>query len=203
MNKIIFFHTNVNGDCFLSRILVNQIINSTKHMNIEYFYTAPRAFTSHCLDLNIPDSNFNVIEVKDTSNHHYIIDDNLYIKVCIAIEIVGKIECAFCMKGVIENYNSLIKKLNSVYNFNILLIDVNLNNSPYIPFNFTHYDDNIFIKEYIQTQKNKYEKIVLICNNNPTTFISLIGISRKYLFYITKKYSNYRAIPRRIWSRQC
>ena len=33
-SKICFFHNHVNGDCFLSRILVKQIIDATKNKNI-------------------------------------------------------------------------------------------------------------------------------------------------------------------------
>ena len=34
INKIVFYHNHVNGDCFQSRILVNQIIKETKNFLI-------------------------------------------------------------------------------------------------------------------------------------------------------------------------
>ena len=47
-NKIVFFHNHVNGDCFLSRIIVKQIIEATNLDNINYYYTAPEVTLYTC-----------------------------------------------------------------------------------------------------------------------------------------------------------
>ena len=113
-DKICFFHNHVNGDCFLSRILVKQIIDANKSKNITYYYTAPRALVSHCLDLGIPDKNFNIIPVQHLNELFFVIDNMLFINIWIAIfadlndNTKNKI-CALCLNNVIPNYNKLIE----------------------------------------------------------------------------------------------
>ena len=185
--KIIFFHEHVNGDCFQSRILVKQIIENTQNINAEYFYTANRSIISHCLDLGIPDSNFNVMPVSKYNEFHYIENNNLYINVWIGSNITQDKICTFCLSGVINKYNTLIEMLNTNYDLNIPLIE----SSPYIKFNSEYYDKNNLIKIYVDSKKTTYSKIVLICNSNPTTMISLREFSKYYLNEITDKYSEY------------
>jgi hypothetical protein len=189
MNKIIFFHDHVNGDCFFSRLLVNKIIQDTKNRNIEYFYTAPNAVQSHCEDINISEHNFNVIQVPHYNDTFYLINGALFINVWIGNTIIEKKICAFCLNGVIINYNRIIELLNNSYNLNISLIDNN--SSPYIDYNFTYYSDTIFIKSFIESKKNIYDKIILICNTSPSTFISLRYVTRRYLYYLVNKHPNY------------
>jgi len=193
-NKIVFFHEHVNGDCFFSRILVNQIIKATKSNNITYYYTAPRAVISHCLDLGIPDENFNVIGFPQNNPYFYIIDNILFINVWIGITTHTNLDlkaiCGLCLNNVIPKYNILINALNQEVNMNIELLNESNNISPYLPFDDKAYNSK-FIEDFIAEKKNKYEKIVLICNNNPTTFISTIGITKSYLLYITTKFPNY------------
>lgn len=194
-NKIVFFHNHVNGDCFLSRILVNQIIEATKLENINYYYTAPRAFISHCSDLGIPDENFNVITVPNPNLTFYISKNNiLFINVWIGIKTYSDLDsnmtCALCLNNLIPKYNSLINSLNSDLNMNIQLLDENPNKSPYLPLTNKGYD-NKFIEDFFEDNKKNYEKVILICNNTPTTFISTIDITRRYLMYITQKFPNY------------
>jgi hypothetical protein len=189
MNKIIFYHEHVNGDCFLSRILVNQIIQATKHMNIEYFYTAPRSLRSHCEDIGVPENNFNIIEVPDYKCGFYLINDTLFINVWIGNTFVEKKMCAFCMDGVVINYNKLIELLNISHNLNIQLL--NINSSPYIGYDFNNYSDSNFIKFFVETKKRMYDKIILICNTTPSTFLSLKNVTQRYLYYLANKYTNY------------
>lgn len=193
-DKIVFFHNHVNGDCFLSRILVKQIIDATKDKNIIYYYTAPRAHISWCLDLGIPDEHFNKISVSNAYLLYYIENEILFINVWIGI-ITGTVEdenitCGLCLNNLITKYNVLIKLLNEDINMNIELLNDDKNISPYIDIDYNYYNGN-FIENFINDNKKKYEKIVLICNNSPTTFISLIDISRRYLFYIINKFPNY------------
>jgi hypothetical protein len=193
-NNIVFFHEHVNGDCFLSRILVKQIIDATKSNNITYYYTAPRAVVSHCLDLGIPDENFNIIKFPQTNQFFYIIDNILFINVWIGIttetDLDSNITCALCLNNLIPKYNILINKLNKELNMNIQLLNEINNKSPYLPLDNKVYNSK-FIEDFIAENKQKYEKIVLICNNNPTTFISTIGITKSYLLYITQQIPNY------------
>ena len=60
IDSIVFFHIHVNGDCYITRFLVDHIIKYTKSQINEYYYYAPRAFKSYCEDIGIPDKNFNI-----------------------------------------------------------------------------------------------------------------------------------------------
>jgi hypothetical protein len=193
-NKIVFFHEHVNGDCFLSRILVKRIMDATNFKNTDYYYTAPRAYTSHCLDLGIPDENFNVIGVTDTNKIFYIMDNILFINVWIGIHTNTNLDlnptCALCLNNLFPKYNILIDTLNKNFNMNIQVLDESRNKSPYLPFDNKVYD-NKFIEDFIEQKKQKYKKIILICNNTPSTFISVADITRRYLLVITEQFPNY------------
>ena len=194
-NNICFFHNHVNGDCFFSRILVKQIIDANKSKNITFYYTAPRALISHCLDLGIPDKNFNITNVPHPECLFFIIDDFLFINVWIGITTDTNLStenkiCALCLKNVIPNYNKLIELLNNSFKMNIDLLDTNDNKSPYLPIDHNYYNGN-FINNFISVNKKKYEKIVLISNNSPTTFITLNSITEKYLRPIVNRFPNY------------
>ena len=62
MKKICFYHYHVNGDSYISRIIVKHIVEHTKYLNLEYFYTAYRSLSSFCFDI-IDDNNFNKINL--------------------------------------------------------------------------------------------------------------------------------------------
>jgi hypothetical protein len=194
-NKIVFFHNHVNGDCFLSRILVNQIIEASKLDKTNYYYTAPRSYTSHCSDLGIPDENFNVIHVPNTNIIFYILNNILFINVWIGINTNTKLDlnatCGLCLNNLIPKYNWLISKLNDKLNMNIQLLDETPGKSPYLPFINKGAYNNKFIEDFIEHNKKIYEKVILICNNSPTTFISTIDITKRYLLGITEKFPNY------------
>lgn len=193
-DKIVFFHNHVNGDSFLSKNLVKQIITATKYKNICYYYTAPRSILSYCLDLGILDEHFNVINVPYKNLTYFIYDNILFINVWIGIITYSNedlnITCSLCLNNLIPKYNILINSLNNDFNMNIELLNDDKNLSPYISINHEFYN-NTFIDNFIKKNKEKYEKIVLICNNIPTTFISVINITQTYLSYITQKFPNY------------
>ena len=194
-SKICFFHNHVNGDCFLSRILVKQIIDATKNKNIMYFYTAPRALVSHCLDLGISDDHFNIISVPYPEKIFFITHDILFVNIWIGIHtmlpssVINDV-CGLCLKNVIPNYNNLITLLNNTYSLNINFINDEFNVSPYLPIDHKYYNGD-FIHKFISENKKTYEKIVLISNNNPTTFITLNNITKRYLLPIINKFPNY------------
>lgn len=194
INKIVFFHEHVNGDCYSSRMIVNQIILSTKSLGIEYYYTAKRALNSHCLDIGIPDANFNTIDVNNYSLH-YVNNNTLFINVWIGNNINNlsvDMFCCFCLKTLYKKYNSLINILNQSYNYlNISPIDERYMNKMFLPFNFNAYNEIPIFIDFIKINRDKYKKIVLICNVNPTTFITTVNITQKYLSYIANKYTEY------------
>jgi len=122
-DKIIFFHEHVNGDCFQSRIIINHIINKTKHLNIEYYYTANRAIYSHALDLGILDENFNKYQNLIYNLPCYIENNILYINIWIGLfNHINKI-CVLCMKNILINYNLLISEINKITNLNLEFIN--------------------------------------------------------------------------------
>lgn len=185
-NKIVFFHGHVNGDCFQSRIIVNHIINITKHLNIEYCYTATRALSSHSLDLNILDENFNKYSVENYNSPCYIKDNILYIHVWIGLYNILK--CTLCLKDIIKNYNLLIQEINNITDLNITFIPEDT--YPYLNFNYSYYDCN-FLQNFINNNKKVYSKIILIFNLVPSTFYSLSFDHSFYLNKLAIKYPNY------------
>ena len=195
-DKIVFFHNHVNGDCYLNRILVKQIIDATKDNNIIYYYTAQRAHASRCLDLGIPDENFNVINVPDINAVYNIQNNILFINVWVGLipyVWAGTYEdkniiCGLCIKNLIPKNNMLIDLLNKDLNINIKLLNSNM--SEQLPIDYNYYNGD-FMNVFISENKQKYEKIVLICNNNPTTFITTVNLTKIYLLYITEKFPNY------------
>lgn len=195
INKIVFFHEHVNGDCYSSRMIVNQIILSTKSLGIEYYYTAKRALNSHCLDIGIPDVNFNATNVNNYHLLHYISNNTLFINVWIGMNInniTSNMICCFCLKTLYNKYNSLINILNQSYNYlNITPIDERYMDKMYLPFDFTCYYEIPIFTDFIKINKGKYKKIILICNVNPTTFITTVNITKKYLSHLSNKYTEY------------
>jgi hypothetical protein len=188
-NKIVFFHGHVNGDCFQSRIIVNHIITKTKHLNIEYYYTAPRVICSHSLDLGILEENFNKYQNLNYNLACYIENNIFYINIWIGLfNHINKI-CVFCMKNIILNYNLLICDINKITNLNLEFINTEQN--PFIKFHYSYYDIdhlNLFINE----KKNIYKKIILIYNVNLTTFISLLKIDHNfYINILSNKYKDF------------
>jgi hypothetical protein len=178
--NIIFFHENVNGDCFFSRLLVSKVIESTKNLDINYYYNSYRSLGSHCLDLGIKDDNFNIWPKKDLdySKKHYIINENLFINVWVGIDNIDLYEsCCLCMKKFINYYNYRINILNLDYNLNINLINKEIIES--ININYDYYNCN-FLNKFINDNKIIYKKIILVYNNKITTFIGLNNIDHNY-----------------------
>jgi hypothetical protein len=187
IDNIIFFHNHVNGDSVMSRILIKQIIDYTKNSNIQYFYTAQRSFDSYCIDLGINKENFNTMKIPNnfTNKNLNVIDNNLYIDVWIGHT---EVKCCFCMINIIEYYNEIIKSLNNQYNFSIEYIK---QQNPFIKFNYDYYNC-IKLKDYIISEKNKYNKIVCIYNILPTTFITLRNINfENIIISLSKMYEDY------------
>jgi hypothetical protein len=122
------------------------------------------------------------------------VDNILFINVWIGInthtELELNIACCLCLKNIIPKYNWLINELNKNFNMNIQLLDESGNKSPYIPLDNKAYC-NKYIEDFIEQNKKKYEKIILICNNIPTTFISLEHITNGYLPGIIARFPNY------------
>ena len=189
INKICFYHTHANGDCYSTRLIVKHIIKNTKNLNIEYFYTAPKSLSTHCLDIGIKDENFNIIPIIEDKEGILIIDDILYISVWIGYSLsYNNYLCTFCLDGLINYYNYLIELINNKLNLNIKLID---NICTIIPFNYDKYDVD-FLKEYIENIKSKYSKIILYSNQVVTTFTKLNEIEyNNNLNYLVTKFKNY------------
>ena len=192
INKIVFYHNHVNGDCFQSRILVNQIIKETKNFNIEYYYSAPKAICSHSFDLGISEDNFNKYSCKEDKLVYSIDNDILFINIHIGL--LDNFKCAFCLKDLIKNNNVIISEINKIINTPINYINENIN--PYLNFNYSFYDCD-FLESFIIENKNIYEKIILIYNLIPTTFhvyfnhnIYLENIAYKNYLFITFNETN-------------
>ena len=195
IEKIVFFHFHVNGDSFYSRKLVKHIMDSTKDLNLTYYYTAPRSVISHCDDLGILPENFNVIQ--SPTYEFYLLENNiLFINVWMGvyldqIEDLSNYEiCALCLNNYIYKINKKIRVLNDNLNLNIEELKLSNEDCLMLTRNYDFYDLK-FIENFITKNKEKYEKIVLLCNNEPTTFITLTNITRRYIAVITKKLPNY------------
>jgi hypothetical protein len=185
LNKICFYHYHVNGDCWSTRLIVKHIIENTKHLNLEYYYNAPRALGSHCEDLEIKYENFNKLNIPGDIKDNIYFDNTIFINVWI-----GYVEnlCCFCLKNINNRYNDIINNINNYTNFNIKLIET-CNNI--VPFNYSFYNV-IFLKKYIEEKKYTYKKIILITNINVSTTIKLNEIDHnKYINYFSSKYPEY------------
>jgi hypothetical protein len=192
--RICFYHYHVNGDCWSTRLIVQHIIEHTKHLNLEYYYTAPRAIDSHCQDIGISNKNFNILGL------HGDIKDNLYINNTIYINVwIGYCNlstfCCFCLKTLDERYNDLIADINNRTDYNIPLIDTTIKDKytlyNIIPFNYDFYNID-FLKTYIESKRNTYTKIISLMNIFVTTKIILNHINHnKYIHFISSKYPEY------------
>jgi len=112
----------------------------------------------------------------------------LYINIWIGLYNDINSICVFCLKNIISNNNLLIKEINKISNLNIDYINKKI--CPYLKYNYEYYDCN-FLNEYINEMKQKYLKIILIIDNNPTTFSNLNINHSFYLKKLSKKYKNY------------
>ena len=188
-DKIVFFHLHVNGDCFQSRVIVNYIINKTKHLNIEYCYTAPRAICSYSYDLGISSENFNKYSISNYSLPCYIENNILYINIWIGFYMGVNNICVFCNKNILLNYNLLISEINKITTLN--LEPINIEENPFFEFNYSHYHVE-HLDVFVNEKKKEYEKIILVYNLIPSTFFTLSAVDHNfYLSQLSKKYKNY------------
>jgi len=194
MKKIVFYHYHVNGDCYISRIFVKKIIESTRHMNVEYFYYAPRAIDSYSSDLGIPETNFNSFgELPQEFEHTRatFIGDTLGINIWIGFAREKYNICVFCLENIINYYNDFIDNLNQTYSLNISHINQTY---PYISFDYYFYECQ-FLRHYMQNLKKKFTKTIILYNVLPTTFISICHVNfEKILHIFSHKYPEYMFI---------
>lgn len=195
IKQIVFYHHHVNGDCYLSRIIVKAVTEymKSKYYDILFYYNAYRAFDSFSTDLDIPREHFNIANLPLNSENlkHLLVEDTLYINVWIGF--AREIICVFCLKNITEYYNEFIVELNTVYGFTIKTIDTCTNNKifPYISINYDYYNCN-FLDDFISNRLSKYDKIIMIYNIKPTTFIRLRNILfDEYLFILSRKYPKF------------
>ena len=205
-NKICFYHWNVNGDCWSSRLIVNHIINHTRHLGIEYFYNAHRSINSHCEDLGLPRENFNVLPYVSDHRGVHLINNVIYVNVWIGF---APSICWVCLSTLDKYYNELINDISKHIGFTIPPITPVNNGSlvdPYVPFNFSNFDHTVVqkLKEYVEQKRQTYKKIVLIQNYNVTTTINLNNIPHsQYIYELSLKFPNYQFIPYMNVSRNC
>jgi len=188
-DKIVFFHEHVNGDCFQSRLIVNYIINKTKNLNIEYYYTSPRTISSFSVDLGIPHENFNKYSISSWGLPCYIENNILYINIWIGFYMGVNEICVFCNKNLLVNYNILISEINKITTLN--LESINIEENPFFEFDYSYYDIE-HLDVFVNEKKNEYDKVILVYNLNPTTFGSLSIIDHNfYLSQLSKKYKDF------------
>ncbi len=192
IKKICFYHYHVNGDCWSTRLIVKHIIENTTHLNLEYYYNAPRSLGSHCEDLGIKPENFNKLNIPNRIKDTYGIKDTIYSDNTIFINVwIGYSEnlCCLCLKNINNRYNDIINDINNNTNFNIKFIEKN--NDNIVPFNYSFYNVT-FLRKYMEEQKQTYKKIILIMNLSVTTTIKLNEINHdNYLHYFSSKYPEY------------
>jgi len=183
IKKIVFFHDAVNGDCYFSRIFVKSVIDGTKHLNINYYYTSTRSVSSHCKDVGIMDENFNVYyENINIRIKHYKINDTLFLNVWVGLNNKQSL-CVMCMKGYPLHYNDFINEINETYTLNINPIDTNKIEQPFIGFDYSLYNIN-YLNDYICAKKTTYSKIIIVYNCKVSSYLSLNSISHNY--YLNK-----------------
>ena len=197
-HKFCFFHHNVNGDCWSSRLIVNHIIKHTEQLKCEYFYNAHRAINSHCEDLGILPEKFNKIsQAPDIKGVQYI-NDVIYLNTWI-----GYTDnlCVWCLKSLNIYYNTLIQEINNHCELSIPLItSENASDSciAHIPFDYSKYDLSALeqIKHLIEIKKQTYKKIILIQNYQVTTKLLLNNIDHiQYIHKLSAKYPEYLFMP--------
>ena len=185
-NSIVFYHFQVNGDITSSRILVDHIIKNTQHLNIDYYYNAHRCLPSQLLDLGINDDKFNKMILPEGSEDKKIFLDNNILYINVWVGFYPNI-CVWCMKGIIEGFNTLINEYNILTNSIMDFIDLSKN---YLNYNYDYYNCD-FLKDFITDKKNKYDKIIIFYNGKVNTHIQLNTIDHN--LYINKigEYNNY------------
>lgn len=186
IDTIVFFHNNVNGDCYITRFLVDHIIKNTKSQINKYYYYAPRSFKSYCEDIGIPNQNFNTIQFY-SDNIITIIENKVFIHIWIGI-FLNKIDfCCFCLKNFRDCFNIIINELNIKCNFTVPFIETT---NVILPFNYKFYDFNI-LTNFIKNVDVIYKKKILVYNVNPTTFITInTTIHDHYLSTLSNKYND-------------
>ena len=192
--RICFYHYHVNGDCYWTRLIVQHIIENTKHLNLEYYYTAQRSLNSHCEDIGIPSNNFNVIGPPGDNKDNLYINDTIFINVWVGFCDLSTF-CVFCLKTLDKRYNDLISDINNHTHYNIPLIDTTIKEkytmSNIIPFNYDFYKFD-FLKTYIESKRQTYKKVILLMNVFVTTKILLNNINHnEYINFISSKYPDY------------
>lgn len=185
-NSIVFYHFWVNGDLTTSRVIVDHIMKNTKHLSVDYYYTAHRCLPNQLLDIGINDDKFNKMILPEGAEHKKIFLDNniIYINVWPGLYAGG---CAWCMKNQIDGYNSIINEYNILIESNIPLIDAS---SYFIVYNYDYYNCN-FLKDFISDKKTKYDKIIIVYNVKANTLVDVNTIDHN--LYINKilQYNNY------------
>lgn len=193
MKKIVFYHYHVNGDCYISRIFVKNIIDTTQSLNLEYFYQAHRSFDSYSSDLGIRKTHFNAFSPEELPPNlenmkAYLLNDVLYINTWIGFAREKYNICVFCLENVLRYYNDFIDEINTSYGLSITPIS---GEYPYLSFDYDKFDSN-FINTYVSAMREKYEKIVILYNVSPTTFISICHVNfNKLLDTFSEKYPHY------------
>lgn len=189
IDSIVFFHNNVNGDCYITRFLVDHIIKYTNSQidKNKYYYYAPRSIISHCEDIGIPQQNFNITPFY-SDEIITIIENKVYIHIWIGV-FLNKINfCCFCLKNFRDCFNVVINELNTKCMFQIPFIETQ---NVYLPFKYNFYDFSV-LQKFVENVDTKYKKKILVYNVNPTTFITInTSIHDHYLSTLANKYSDY------------
>jgi hypothetical protein len=193
-NRICFYHYNVNGDCFSTRLMVQHIIESTKYLNLEFYYTAKNSIDSHCQDIGIPSNHFNVISPPGDIKDNLYINDTIFINVWIGYCDLSRF-CTLCLKTLDERYNDLITDINNHTDYNIPLIDSTIKEKyiicNIIPFNYDFYKID-FLTPYIYLKRQSYKKVISLINVRVTTKLLLNNINHnEYINFISSKYPDY------------
>jgi len=187
MNKIVFYHYHVNGDAFSSRIFVKHIIDIFKD-SVEYYYTAPRCKASHCLDIGIPDKNFNYVSIPTEANNSIVYFSNGILYIDLWIGNYYNFCCFWCFIGYIEYYNEVIDSINNL-NITSYISYISKDIIPYIKFNYDFYNCKFF-NEYFNKFRIIFSKIILVYNSTPTTYIMNVN-HNLYVDELSNKYPNY------------
>jgi len=188
MNKIVFYHHHVNGDCFNSRIFVKHIMSILKD-SVDYYFTSALSLSSHCLDIGIPDNHFNCIPLPSQASDsvtHFFNNDTLYLNVQVGT--YPPPLCHWCLYKFIDYYNTVINNVNS-----LKIIDsisyIPTDTIPFIPFNYDFYNCKFF-NEYFEKIRNVFSKIILVYNYNPITYHLNVN-HNTYIEFLSNKYPNY------------
>lgn len=131
---------------------------------------------------SIYDDYLKIFNNKFINNNFNIIDNNIYIKLWIGDSndnlLINFLECDIVNCN--NYYNNIIKKINSLYNLNINLID-NVNLLPDIP--LTNIDN------FLSFRKDK--NVIFYYNYNPNAFQNINANHEENIKKLSDKYSNY------------